>query len=53
MRWPGAGTLSSATRVTLKWIAFKAGVHITTVSLTLKDHPSRPATTRNRIKALA
>jgi len=42
-----------ATRVTLKMIALKAGVHTTTVSLALKDHPSLPETTRNRIKALA
>ena len=41
------------TRVTLKMIAAKAGVHITTVSLALKDHPSLPETTRQRIKKLA
>jgi DNA-binding LacI/PurR family transcriptional regulator len=41
------------TRITLKMIAAKAGVHITTVSLALKDHPSLPEATRQRIKDLA
>ena len=36
-------------RITLKMIAARAGVHITTVSLALKDHPSLPETTRQRI----
>ena len=40
-------------RITLKMIAARAGVHITTVSLALKDHPSLPETTRQRIKDLA
>jgi len=40
-------------RVTLADIAKKAGVHVTTVSLALRDHPRLPEATRRRIKALA
>ena len=40
-------------RITLKMIAAKAGVHFTTVSLALKDHPSLPEATRQRIKDVA
>jgi LacI family transcriptional regulator len=40
-------------RVTLADIAKKANVHVTTVSLALRDHPRLPEETRNRIKALA
>lgn len=40
-------------RVTLADIAVKAGVHVTTVSLALRNHPRLPETTRNRIHALA
>jgi DNA-binding LacI/PurR family transcriptional regulator len=42
-----------AERVTQQLIATKAGVHSSTVSLALADHPSIPAATRKRIKALA
>lgn len=38
---------------TLADIAAKAGVHVTTVSLALRDHPSIPATTRARICTVA
>lgn len=38
---------------TLADIAAKAGVHVTTVSLALRDHPSIPPTTRARIRAVA
>lgn len=34
-------------------IASQAGVHVTTVSLALRNHPSLPATTRERLQALA
>lgn len=38
---------------TLTDIAVKAGVHVTTVSLALRDHPSIPPATRARIRAVA
>jgi DNA-binding LacI/PurR family transcriptional regulator len=38
---------------TLADIAAKAGVHVTTVSLALRDHPSIPPVTRARIRAVA
>jgi LacI family transcriptional regulator len=38
---------------TLADIAARAGVHVTTVSLALRDHPSIPAPTRARIRAVA
>jgi len=40
-------------RVTLADIARKAGVHVTTVSLALRNHPRLPAATRQRLCALA
>jgi len=40
-------------RVTLADVARKAGVHVTTVSLALRDHPRLPEATRARLKALA
>ena len=40
-------------RVTLADIAAKAEVHVTTVSLALRNHPRLPETTRNRIHAIA
>jgi len=40
-------------RVTLADIAIKAKVHVTTVSLALRNHPRLPETTRTRIQALA
>ena len=40
-------------RVTLADIAAKAGVHVTTVSLALRNSPRLPAATRERIKKLA
>ena len=39
--------------VTIKDVAKVAGVHFTTVSLALRDHPSLPATTRQRIHDIA
>jgi LacI family transcriptional regulator len=43
----------SEKRVTLADIALKAEVHVTTVSLALRNHPRLPETTRRRIQALA
>ncbi|MEO5958580.1 MAG: LacI family DNA-binding transcriptional regulator, partial [Opitutaceae bacterium] len=40
-------------RVTMAVIAKRAGVHTTTVSLALRNHPSLPQITRTRIQALA
>lgn len=40
-------------RVTLADVAQKAGVHVTTVSLALRNHPRLPENTRKRIQALA
>jgi len=40
-------------RVTLADIAKKAGVHTTTVSLALRNHPRLPEATRQRLRALA
>ena len=40
-------------RVTLRDIAKVAKVHVTTVSLALRNHPRLPAATRERIKSLA
>ncbi len=38
---------------TLEDVAKRAGVHRTTVSLSLRDHPRIPAATRERVKAIA
>ncbi len=43
----------SEKRVTLADIAVKAEVHVTTVSLAMRNHPRLPETTRRRIQALA
>jgi LacI family transcriptional regulator len=40
-------------KATLKDVADRAGVHRTTVSLALRDHPRIPLETRNRIKTIA
>ena len=40
-------------RTTLADVAKKAGVHVTTVSLALRNHPRLPESTRERIKKLA
>lgn len=40
-------------RVTLKQVATEAGVHFSTVSLALKNDPRLPASTREKIQALA
>lgn len=40
-------------RVTLADIAKRAEVHVTTVSLAMRNHPRLPETTRKRIQALA
>lgn len=42
-----------STRVTLGQIAARAGVHVTTVSLALRDSLKLPAATRERLRALA
>lgn len=43
----------AANRISLADIARKAGVHITTVSLALRDSPRLPASTKDRLKAVA
>lgn len=40
-------------RVTMAAVARQAGVHTTTVSLALRNHPSLPPATRKRLQALA
>lgn len=40
-------------RVTLADVARQAGVHVTTVSLALRNHPRLPESTRQRIQGLA
>ncbi len=40
-------------KATLQDVADRAGVHRTTVSLALRDHPRIPAATRARVKAVA
>ena len=40
-------------RVTMADVAQRAGVHVTTVSMALRNHASLPTTTRQRIKDLA
>ncbi|HEY9250575.1 MAG TPA: LacI family DNA-binding transcriptional regulator [Rariglobus sp.] len=40
-------------RVTVRDLALRAGVHFTTVSMALRNHPRIPEETRNRIKKLA
>ena len=40
-------------KATLQDVARQAGVHRTTVSLALRDHPRIPAETRDRVKAVA
>jgi LacI family transcriptional regulator len=39
--------------MTIKDVARSAGVHFTTVSLALRDHPSLPAATKKRIQEIA
>jgi LacI family transcriptional regulator len=43
----------SEKRTTLADVARKAGVHVTTVSLALRNHPRLPVRTRERLQALA
>jgi LacI family transcriptional regulator len=43
----------SEKRITLADIAAKAGVHVTTVSLAMRNHPRLPEATRTRIQNLA
>lgn len=40
-------------RITQSEIARRAGVHVSTVSLALRNHPSLPAATREKLQALA
>lgn len=40
-------------RVTLNDVAAAAGVHVTTVSLAMRNHPRLPASTRQRLQAMA
>ncbi len=41
------------TRITMATVAARAGVHTTTVSLALRNHPSLPLETRQRLQELA
>lgn len=51
---PAAPVLESRkSAVTIKDVGKVAGVHFTTVSLALRDHPSLPASTRQRIRDVA
>ncbi len=51
---PAADGASSPKRYyTLADIAARVGVHVTTVSLALRDHPSIPPSTRARIRSVA
>ncbi len=45
--------MSAPRRVTLSDIAKQAGVHVTTVSLALRNHPRLPERTRKRIQKIA
>jgi LacI family transcriptional regulator len=45
--------MSDIRRVTLADIARQAGVHVTTVSMALRDHPRIPETTRKRLREMA
>lgn len=40
-------------RITMNDVARRAGVHYTTVSMALRNHPRLPAATRERLRALA
>src|SRR5262245_17392188 len=40
-------------RISMATVAARAGVHTTTVSLALRNHPSLPLDTRQRLQALA
>jgi LacI family transcriptional regulator len=46
-------TMRMKGRVTMSAVAKRAGVHVTTVSLALRNHPSLPLATRERLRALA
>jgi LacI family transcriptional regulator len=46
-------TIMSPRRVTMADVAKRAGVHVTTVSLAMRNHPRLPASTRQRIHDLA
>lgn len=50
---PAQNSEEKKTRVTIKDVAKVAGVHFTTVSLALRNHPSIPVSTRDHIKAAA
>ncbi|MGC3992027.1 MAG: LacI family DNA-binding transcriptional regulator [Chthoniobacteraceae bacterium] len=45
--------MSSIRRVTLSDVAREANVHVTTVSMALRDHPRLPEETKKRLKELA
>jgi len=45
--------MQASPRITLKDIAARAGVHLSTVSLALRDHPRIPQATRDRIRQAA
>lgn len=46
-------TFHVSAKATLQDVAAQVGVHRTTVSLALRDHPRIPAATRERVKAVA
>lgn len=47
------GAVAAGRPITMAQIAQRAGVHVTTVSLALRNHPSLPQRTRDRIHQLA
>ncbi len=64
VKWPGSRLPTSGgfplesvfnmnERITMAEVAKRAGVHVTTVSMSLRDHPTIPVTTRERIQLLA
>lgn len=46
-------TFQVSAKATLQDVALRAGVHRTTVSLALRNHPRIPAATREKVKAVA
>lgn len=47
------GETPGAKRITVRDVAAAAGVHFTTVSMALRNHPRLPVETRNRIRKIA
>ena len=47
------GDFGAPRRVTMADVALRAGVHVTTVSMALRNHPAIPPATRQRLQELA